>query len=95
MRKYRADINDGLLTIHHSSVEALAEEADQPEHLVPVVIDFDVQSLNPDQQGIKLKDRFLWNINGMYENGNLGSMSTHCLIRTICHAETIRIDVLR
>lgn len=60
-----------------------------------MVIDFDVQSLNPEQPGIKLKDRFLWNINGMSENGNLGLMSAHCLIRTVCHAETIRIDVLR
>ncbi|KAK8865672.1 hypothetical protein IAR55_000817 [Kwoniella newhampshirensis] len=47
----------------YTSEELLEAEADRPELLVPIIIDLDVPSNNPDHQGIKVKDRFLWNIN--------------------------------
>jgi chromatin structure-remodeling complex subunit SFH1 len=46
------------------SVERLEKEAATPDLLVPITVDFDVPSSNPDVSGIKIKDRFLWNING-------------------------------
>ncbi|WWD18147.1 hypothetical protein CI109_102596 [Kwoniella shandongensis] len=47
----------------YKSEELLEKEADRPEILIPITIDLDVASPNPDHQGIKIKDRFLWNVN--------------------------------
>lgn len=44
--------------------EILEAEANKREVLVPITIDFDVPSTNPELGGIKIKDRFLWNLNG-------------------------------
>ena len=44
------------------SEELLEREKDRPEWLIPVTVDFDVQLYN--EPGIKVKDRFLWNLNG-------------------------------
>lgn len=41
----------------------MRKEAERPEMLIPITIDFDVQSTHPDQQGLKIRDRFLWNLN--------------------------------
>jgi chromatin structure-remodeling complex subunit SFH1 len=46
------------------SQETLDAEADKLEALVPITIDFDVPSPNPEHAGIKIKDRFLWNLHG-------------------------------
>lgn len=54
-------------SLKRSTEEALEREADKPESLVPITIDFDVTSNNPDVSGIKIKDRFLWNMNGELE----------------------------
>ncbi|ORY24684.1 hypothetical protein BCR39DRAFT_546165 [Naematelia encephala] len=52
------------MTAHtYRSEEDLEREKDRPEWLVPITIDFDVPSTHPDSMGIKLKDRFLWNLN--------------------------------
>ena len=48
----------------HSSEELLEQEAKRPERLVPISVDLDVPSSDPEQTGIKVKDRFLWNVNG-------------------------------
>jgi len=53
------------------SEELLGREAERPELLVPISVDFDVPSNHPDQVGIKVKDRFLWNMNG----GSINSYS--------------------
>ncbi|WWC60528.1 uncharacterized protein I303_103102 [Kwoniella dejecticola CBS 10117] len=45
------------------SEELLEKEADRPELLVPITIDLDIPTLDPNSQGIRIKDRFLWNIN--------------------------------
>ena len=45
----------------------LEREARRPELLVPISVDFDVPSNGMDQVGIKIKDRFLWNMNGTSE----------------------------
>ncbi|WVW80377.1 hypothetical protein I302_102358 [Kwoniella bestiolae CBS 10118] len=45
------------------SEELLEKEADRPELLVPITIDLDIPSHDPNTQGIRIKDRFLWNIN--------------------------------
>ncbi|RSH92744.1 Chromatin structure remodeling complex protein sfh1 [Saitozyma podzolica] len=45
------------------SEELLEREADRPEVLIPISIDLDIPSGNVDQPGIKVKDRFLWNVN--------------------------------
>lgn len=42
----------------------LEAEAQKLEALIPITIDFDVPNPNPDLAGIKIKDRFLWNLNG-------------------------------
>jgi hypothetical protein len=46
------------------SQEVLEAEAQKQEALIPITIDFDVPNPNPDLAGIKIKDRFLWNLNG-------------------------------
>jgi len=46
------------------SQEVLEAEAQKLEALIPITIDFDVPNPNPDLAGIKIKDRFLWNLNG-------------------------------
>jgi chromatin structure-remodeling complex subunit SFH1 len=48
------------------SEELLEREADRPEVLIPISIDLDIPSGNVDQPGIKVKDRFLWNMNGTF-----------------------------
>ena len=53
------------LTRLFRSEEMLEKEARRPELLVPISVDFDVPSNSLDQLGIKVKDRFLWNMNGM------------------------------
>ncbi|WWC68418.1 uncharacterized protein I206_102345 [Kwoniella pini CBS 10737] len=45
------------------SEELLEKEADRPELLVPISIDLDIPNMDPNIQGIRIKDRFLWNIN--------------------------------
>lgn len=50
--------------IGYRSIERLEKEAATPELLVPITVDFDVPSVNAEASGIKIKDRFLWNING-------------------------------
>ena len=72
-----------------SSEERLETEAHRPEVLVPITVDFDVQGETADAPGIKIKDRFLWNINGelllrMWLNR-----------RKIHHPYPIRDDILR
>ena len=47
-----------------SPQDVLEIEADVLEALIPITIDFDVPNPNPDLAGIKIKDRFLWNLNG-------------------------------
>ncbi|ORX34100.1 hypothetical protein BD324DRAFT_636616 [Kockovaella imperatae] len=47
----------------YPSEELLRREAGRPTVLVPITIDFDVPSQEADKQGIKVKDRFLWNMN--------------------------------
>ncbi|WVO19627.1 uncharacterized protein IAS62_000916 [Cryptococcus decagattii] len=47
----------------YKSEDELQKEAARPEMLIPITIDFDVQSTHPDQQGLKIRDRFLWNLN--------------------------------
>lgn len=47
----------------YRSEDELSKEAERPEMLIPITIDFDVQSTHPDQQGLKIRDRFLWNLN--------------------------------
>ena len=42
----------------------MARDAERPEILVPITVDFDVSAYYPDQVSIKVRDRFLWNING-------------------------------
>ncbi|WVQ85596.1 hypothetical protein IAT38_007762 [Cryptococcus sp. DSM 104549] len=46
----------------YQSEEQLEKEADRPEFLVPIAIDLDVPPYG-NEPGIKLKDRFLWNVN--------------------------------
>jgi hypothetical protein len=48
----------------NSPQEVLEIEANKLEALIPITIDFDVPNPNPDLAGIKIKDRFLWNLNG-------------------------------
>lgn len=43
--------------------EALAQEATRPELLVPITLDYDVPSPHGNGQGIKIRDRFMWNAN--------------------------------
>jgi hypothetical protein len=47
----------------YSSEELLEREKNRAEWLVPITLDFDVAG-GYDQGGIKIKDRFLWNLNG-------------------------------
>ena len=59
-----------------SSEELLEREAEKPELLVPITIDLEVPSDTPDApgmqgQGIKIKDRFLWNVNEPFISPNL------------------------
>ncbi|OCF75214.1 hypothetical protein I204_04067 [Kwoniella mangroviensis CBS 8886] len=55
---------DARVTKHnYVSEELLEKEADRPELLVPITIDLDIPSHDPNSQGIRIKDRFLWNIN--------------------------------
>lgn len=49
--------------LFNRSEDELQKEAERPEMLIPITIDFDVQSTHPDQQGLKIRDRFLWNLN--------------------------------
>ncbi|WRT65911.1 uncharacterized protein IL334_002862 [Kwoniella shivajii] len=52
------------LTKHaYMSEELLEKEADRPEMLVPITVDLDIPNPDPNGQGIRIKDRFLWNIN--------------------------------
>lgn len=48
------------------SEERLERDSHNPEVLVPITVDFDVQaeSNDPVQANFKIKDRFLWNMNG-------------------------------
>lgn len=46
-----------------SPEEALAQESTRPELLVPITLDYDVPSPRGDGQGIKIRDRFMWNAN--------------------------------
>lgn len=50
-------------SLFNRSEDELQKEAERPEMLIPITIDFDVQSTHPDQQGLKIRDRFLWNLN--------------------------------
>ncbi|BEJ18162.1 hypothetical protein CspHIS471_0704390 [Cutaneotrichosporon sp. HIS471] len=51
------------LTAHKFMPEdALAAEADRPELLVPISLDIEVPATDHDE-GIKIKDRFMWNAN--------------------------------
>ncbi|WVN85562.1 uncharacterized protein L203_100710 [Cryptococcus depauperatus CBS 7841] len=47
----------------YTSEELLELEAERPEILVPITIDLDVPATNIDQTSIKIRDRFLWNVN--------------------------------
>ncbi|TYJ55741.1 hypothetical protein B9479_003517 [Cryptococcus floricola] len=47
--------------IYHTE-ERLAQEAERPEHLLPITIDFDVNAAG-DTPGFRVHDRFLWNLN--------------------------------
>ncbi|KAK4686922.1 chromatin structure-remodeling complex subunit SFH1, partial [Tremellales sp. Uapishka_1] len=51
---------------NYISDELLDGAATRPELLVPISLDFDVPSNNAEQLGIKVKDRFLWNINEQF-----------------------------
>lgn len=46
------------------SSEEQLEEADQAEILIPITLDLDVVGRTPEQGTIKIRDRFLWNVNG-------------------------------
>lgn len=44
--------------------DALAAEADRPELLVPISLDLEIKEPHgPEEDGIKIKDRFMWNAN--------------------------------
>ena len=53
-----------LMDASHRSEDLLDREAGRAEMLVPITVDLDISSNDPDKQGIKIKDRFLWNMNG-------------------------------
>jgi hypothetical protein len=53
------------------SEEVLEKEANKLEALIPITIDFDVPNPNPDLAGIKIKDRFLWNLNGQFPRDSM------------------------
>lgn len=55
---------DAEADFERRSTDVLEAEAQKREVLVPITIDFDVASPDPDRAGIKIKDRFLWNLNG-------------------------------
>lgn len=57
------DKNLVVVRSFNRSEDELSKEAERPEMLIPITIDFDVQSTHPDQQGLKIRDRFLWNLN--------------------------------
>ncbi|WWC88107.1 uncharacterized protein L201_003011 [Kwoniella dendrophila CBS 6074] len=72
------------------SEELLEKEADRPELLVPISIDLDIPNTDPNGQGIRIKDRFLWNINEPFIDP-LQFAQTFCddLAIPITHAATI------
>ncbi|EIW72832.1 hypothetical protein TREMEDRAFT_26575 [Tremella mesenterica DSM 1558] len=47
----------------YMSEELLLREAGRPEALIPITVDLEVSSEVQDQMGIKIRDRFLWNVN--------------------------------
>ncbi|WVF70662.1 hypothetical protein IAT40_005455 [Kwoniella sp. CBS 6097] len=55
----------GMTKHIYQSEELLGQAAERPELLVPITVDLEVPaSVNdPNGQGIRIKDRFLWNIN--------------------------------
>ncbi|WVQ97035.1 hypothetical protein IAU59_004145 [Kwoniella sp. CBS 9459] len=60
----------GLTKHIYQSEELLEEAAERPELLVPITVDLEVPASSSDAnaQGIRIKDRFLWNINEPFIN---------------------------
>ncbi|WVR05628.1 hypothetical protein IAU60_002650 [Kwoniella sp. DSM 27419] len=52
----------------YPSEERLLDAADRPELIVPINVDLEVQSNDPNVQGLRVKDRFLWNVNEPFIN---------------------------
>ncbi|WOO85705.1 Chromatin structure-remodeling complex subunit sfh1 [Vanrija pseudolonga] len=70
--------------------ELLASEAERPEMLVPITVDYDVPSPTGDQTGIKIKDRFLWNANEpFYKPLEFATVFCEDLGIPVQHAETL------
>lgn len=73
LRLERASGLERKLTSRFRSTDVLEVEANKREVLIPITIDFDVPSANPELGGIKIKDRFLWNLNGKFDLSRVSS----------------------
>ena len=84
------------MVVGHRSEEMLEREAHKAEALVPISVDFDVPANHQDQVGIKIRDRFLWKVNGKYFiRTAMSKLKLLILARTIHHALPVLSDLLR
>lgn len=70
--------------------EALAQEATRPELLVPITLDYDIPSPQGNGDGIKIRDRFMWNANEpFYKPLDFATILCNDVGIDLSHAQTL------